>query len=150
MPVEPPKTCTRPSKRANGDAKAATAALEAALKKAEADAIAAKEALQDRARNRIEWILTLGGILCWLGAAGTVYALVQGGPIAILLSGSVIRKTCLIGGLLIAGCACFAAAVYFDRILTIGAWTIGGGALAGIIATALHYRKHFKRATKKA
>jgi len=136
-------------KGSNGDSKAATAALEASLVKALEDAAEAKEALQDRARNRIEWILSIIGIVCWLGAAGIVYSLVQGGGAASLLSGSIIRRSCLIGGLLLTGCACFAAAVYFDQILKIGAWTLGSLAVGVLVAAVLHYRKHFKKAVGK-
>jgi hypothetical protein len=99
----------------------------------------AEDALADRARSRIELALIIGGLLAWAADGVLGYGFVQGGALA---GGSVIRKAGVIVALFLAGCACFAAAVYFDRILAIGAWTLAAGVLVAGIVFWLHHRKH--------
>lgn len=117
-------------KGANATAKAGVAELAARAAKAET-------ALQDRARNRIEWALIAAGFLAWGAAGFLAYTAFQGGAVV----GSAFRKGGLIAALAVAGCAFFAAAVYFDRILTIGAWALGLAAVVAIVAGYLHHRK---------
>lgn len=130
-----------------GKAVAVAAPLAAAHEKNEAVALEAaskaEEALASRARNRIEWALIIGGLACWAVAGLLIYAMASGAGV------SIIRRVGVIVALGVAGAACFAAAVYFDRILLIGAWTLGIGAAVGLVAAILHYRKH-KNASEEA
>ncbi len=110
----------------------------AAMKKETERADAAEKALADRARNRIEWALIIGGFAAWGAAALAAYMAFQ--------AGSVIRAAGLAVAGFLVGAACFAAAAYFDLILTIGAWTLGAAALVGLVVAVLHYRKHLGHA----
>jgi len=109
-----------------------------ALKKETDRAESAEKSLKDRAKNRIEWILTIGGFAIIAVALGVAYMLFQ--------AGSVVRAIGVVATGLVVGSACFAAAVYFDIILTIGAWTLGGSAAIGLVVLVLHYRKHLNKA----
>ena len=111
-----------------------------ALKKETDRANSAEKELSDRAKNRIEWILTIGGFAAIAIALGVAYMLFQ--------AGSVVRAVGVAATGFVFGSACFAAAVYFDTILTIGAWTLGIAAIIGLVVAALHYRKHMKKAQK--
>lgn len=101
----------------------------------------AETALADRARNRIEWLLTIGGFAIISVGLGLAYTLFQ--------AGSVVRAVGVAGTGLVLGAACFAAAVYFGTILTIGAWALGLAAVIGMVVAVLHYRKHMKKAQAK-
>ena len=112
-----------------------------ALKTETVRADKAEKALEDRAKDRIEWLLTLGGFALIAISLGLAYMLFQ--------AGSVVRALGVISAGVVLGSACFTAAVYLDTILTVGCWALGAAALIGLVVAALHYRKHFKKAQVK-
>ena len=110
----------------------------AAMKKETDRADGAEKALADRARNRIEWMLSIGGFSTAALAILGAYLLFQ--------AGSLVRAAGVLAAGLTLSAACFAAAVYFDLILRIGAVALGAAALIGLVAAVLHYRKHLGHA----
>lgn len=98
----------------------------------------AEQALQDRARNRIEWALIGGGFLFWLAGAGLAYLCFK--------AGSIVRAVSVAVSGFVMGAGAFAAAVYFDEILLIGGATLIVAAVIGAVAGVLHYRKHMLKA----